>query len=184
MAGVGHHVALFAVDADMIRTVELRGAADGANMRAVGVLKYLYAIICAICYNYAIRFARFVEGKPHRMLQAAAPVANADAALEYPFAVQHLDAIVIAVAHDKVVIFVVRDVTFSRKLAITAALLTEGGKQFSVKLKNLNCSVAELDSDIAATSVNCNAGGIRLTLTAFSLARKAKRPNELTGCIV
>ena len=60
MAGVDHHVALFAVDADMIRTVELRGAADGANMRAVGVLKYLYAIICAICYNYAITFARFV----------------------------------------------------------------------------------------------------------------------------
>ena len=182
VAGVGYHIALFAVHADVMRFVELPGAADGANMRAVGVLKNLHAMILAISNNYVI--TRFVERKSYGVLQPAAPVANTNAALEDSFAVQHLDAIVIAVAHDKVVIFVVRDVTFSRKLAITAALLTEGGKQFSVKLKNLNCSVAELDSDIAATPVNCNAGGIRLTLTAFSLARKAKRPNELTGCIV
>ena len=118
------------------------------------------------------------------MLQTAAPVANADAALEYPFAVQHLDAIVVAVTHDKVVIFVVRDVAFSRKLAITVAWLTEGRNQFTVKLKNLNRPVTELDSNIVAAPVDCNAGGICRYRTAFCLARKAKRPNELTGCIV
>ena len=136
VAGVGYHIALFAVHADVMRFVELPGAADGANMRAVGVLKNLHAMILAVSNNYVI--TRFVERKSYRMLQTAAPVANTDAALEDSFAVQHLDAIVIAVAHDKVVVFFIRDVAFSRKLAITAALLTEGGNQFSVQLKNLN----------------------------------------------
>ena len=179
MAGVDYHIALFAVDADVIRSVELPGATDGANMRAVGVSKNLNAMIRAISNNYVI--TRFVERKSYRMLQTAAPVANTDAALEDSFSVQHLDAIIIAVAHDKVVVFVIRDVAFSRKLAITIALLTEGGNQLAVKLKNLNCSVltvAELDSNIAAAPVDCNASWIIICSTA------AKRPNELTGCIV
>ena len=65
------------------------------------------------------------------------------------------------VAHDKVVVFVVRDVAFSRKLAITVAWLTKGRNQFAVKLKILDCSVTELDSNIVAAPVDCNAGWIR-----------------------
>ena len=154
VAGVGYHIALFAVYADVMRFVELPGAADGANMRAVGVLKNLHAMILAISNNYVI--TRFVEPKSYGMLQTAAHVANTNAALEDSFAVQHLDAIIIAVAHDKVVVFGVRDVAFSRKLAITVALLTESRNQFAVKLKNLDCSVTELDSNIIAAPVDCN----------------------------
>ena len=60
-----------------------------------------------------------------------------------------------------IVVFVVRDVAFSRKLAITVAWLTEGRNQFAVKLKYLNRPVTELDSNIVAAPVDCNAGWIR-----------------------
>jgi hypothetical protein len=72
MARVAYNVALFTVDTDVVRTVKLHGAADGANMRAVGVLKDLHAIVCTISNNYLI--SRFVERKSYRMLETAAPV--------------------------------------------------------------------------------------------------------------
>ncbi len=158
VARVAYDVAHFTVDADVVRTVKLLGAADGANMRAVGVLKDLDAIVFTISNNYLI--PRFVERKSYRMLQIAASCANADAAQINTTAAQHLDAIAVAVAHDNIPIFVIRDVAFSRKLAVAVAISSEGGNQFSIKLINLYFSVAELDSNIAAAPVNCDASWI------------------------
>ena len=180
MARVAYNVVLFTVDTDVVRTVKLHGAADGANMRAVGVVKDLHAIVCTISNNYLI--SRFVERKSYRMLETAAPVADADAAQVKPIAGQHLDAIVVAVAHDNIVIFVIRDVAFSRKLAIAVAFSTESGNQFSVYLKNLNFSVAELDSDFVAIPVDGDACGVRFT--GFVFRHIANGANKLSGCII
>jgi hypothetical protein len=65
-AGVDHNVALFTVDADMMRTIKLPRAADGSNMAAVGMPQHLHAIIFAISNNNVL--IRIVERKSNRML--------------------------------------------------------------------------------------------------------------------
>ena len=111
MAGVNYNIALLSIGTDMMRALELLRTADGANKRSIGVLQDFHSIIRAIRNNYLV--ARFAECESYRVFETTAPVTFADDALQNPFVVQHLDAIIIAVAHNNISGFVKRNVAFS-----------------------------------------------------------------------
>ncbi len=141
VVGVANYDAPITVDGnpakrDLKLSVAAAFAADGADVRTVGVIQHLHAMIRALNHN---QMTGAIQGNTVRFLELAIfCVLMTDGPQVPPIAVpKNLDAIVAVITHDQIALMVKGNTTWMLKLSFARTTLSKRSQEASPDHSNI-----------------------------------------------